>query len=263
MSTFRALHEGPAVLRLANVWDAGSARLVASLGAAAVATTSAGLAWSLGYPDGGAMPADVAISAAANVVRALSVPLTVDLEDGYATEPEVVAGRVVRLAQVGIAGINIEDGGDEPAVLAAKVEAIRAALAATGADVFVNVRTDVYLRGLAPEGARVSEVLARAKLYRDAGADGLFVPGVSQPDEIREVAATAGLPLNVMYVPGLPSVAELGALGVRRLSAGSAIAQATWGFARAVAEAFLDSGTLPAGSAMDYGEIQQLLSQGS
>ncbi|HEX3829074.1 MAG TPA: isocitrate lyase/phosphoenolpyruvate mutase family protein [Sporichthyaceae bacterium] len=206
--------------------------------------------------------APISTVAAANIARVLSVPLTIDLEDGYAADARVVAGHVARLVQVGIAGINIEDGADEPAVLAAKVEAIRAAVSTSGADVFVNVRTDVYLRGLAPEGVRVSEVLARAKLYRDAGADGLFVPGIWQPEEIGEVAAAAGLPLNVMYLPGLPALAELGALGVRRLSAGTAIAQGIWGAARVAAEAFLDSGTLPAGPAMDYGEIQQLLSQG-
>jgi 2-methylisocitrate lyase-like PEP mutase family enzyme len=259
VSLFRKLHEGPGLLFLANAWDAGSARLVESLGAAAVATTSAGLAWSLGYADGGAMPADVAVGAATNIARVLHVPLSVDMEDGYSPDPATVARHIKRLLEAGVAGINIEDGADPPAVLAAKVEAIKTATAATGGDVFVNVRTDVYLRGLAPDDVRVAEVLARAKTYRDVGADGLFVPGICRAEEIGEVVAAAGLPLNVMDWPGLPSAAELAALGVRRFSAGSALAQTTWGLLRESAQAFLAGTTVPnSGSAMGFGDIQQL-----
>src|SRR5882757_561322 len=222
LSTFRKLHQGPDLLRLANAWDAGSARLAESVGAPAVATTSAGVAWSLGYADGGPMPAGAALAAAHNIARVLSVPLTVDFEDGYSADPSVVAGHIVQLVHSGVAGINIEDGAEAPTVLAAKIEAIKKAAAGAGGDIFVNARTDVYLRGLAPEGARVAEVLARAELYRNAGADGLFVPGICVRDEIGQVVDGAGLPLNVMDWPGLP-VAELSALGVRRLSAGAGI----------------------------------------
>jgi 2-methylisocitrate lyase-like PEP mutase family enzyme len=255
VKTFRALHDGPGLLCLANAWDAGSARLVESLGAPAVATTSAGFAWALGHADGERIPAAVAIAAAGNVARVLSVPLSVDVEGGWAAEPAAVAENVAALSELGVAGINIEDGDDSPKLLAAKVAAIRASSA-----VFVNVRTDVYLRGLAPEADRVAEVLARAERYRDAGADGLFVPGICVPDEIAAVAEAAGLPLNVMAWPGLPSNAELTALGVRRFSAGASIAAAVWGVARELTEAFL-AGTVadaPSHWAMDYGEIQQL-----
>jgi 2-methylisocitrate lyase-like PEP mutase family enzyme len=239
---FRDLHQGPELLCLANAWDAGSARLAQSLGAAAVATTSGGLAWSLGYADGGAMPAQVAVAAARNIARVVSVPLTIDLEDGYSPEPEVVARYVLELVRSGVAGINLEDGADPPATLAAKVEAIKAAVAAAGGDIFVNVRTDVYLRGLAPDGERVTEVLTRAELYRDVGADGLFVPGICAPEEIRAVAAGAGIPLNVMDWPGLPAPSELTALGVRRLSAGTGVAQVVWGVARDALASFLTAG---------------------
>jgi 2-methylisocitrate lyase-like PEP mutase family enzyme len=260
VKTFRDLHRGPQVLCLANVWDAGSARLAESLGAAAVATTSGGVAWSLGYADGGSMPADAAIAAAKNMVRVLRVPLTVDIEDGYSRDPDVVARHVLQLVHSGVAGINIEDGADVPEVLAAKIEAIKSAAARAGGDIFVNVRTDIYLRGLAPEGARVQEVLVRAELYRGVGADGLFVPGICAPEEIREVAAGARLPLNVMDWPGVPSPAELAALGARRLSAGTSVAQAVWGVARDAMETFVaagDAGTKVFPS-MDYGDIQQL-----
>jgi 2-methylisocitrate lyase-like PEP mutase family enzyme len=259
VKTFLDLHHGPEVLCLANVWDAGSARLAESVGARAVATTSGGLAWSLGYADGGAMPADAALRAAQNIARVLSVPLTVDMEAGYSSDPDVVAGHIMQLVRCGVAGINIEDGADAPELLAAKVEAIKNAAAKDGSDIFVNVRTDVYLRGLAPEDKRVAEVLVRAELYRDVGADGLFVPGICLPEEIREVAAAARLPLNVMDWPGVPSVAELGALGARRLSAGTGVAQAIWGAAREAMKGFAGGGN--GGTAfpvMEYGEIQQL-----
>jgi 2-methylisocitrate lyase-like PEP mutase family enzyme len=259
-TAFRHLHQGPQLLRLANAWDAGSARLIESLGASAVATTSAGLAWSLGYADGHNMPASAAIAAAQNIVRVLQVPLTVDMENGYSDNPATVAAYIMLLVDSGVAGINIEDGGDAPSLLARKVEAIKDTVAKAGGDIFVNVRTDVYLRGLAPEGQRVQEVLARAEAYRAAGADGLFVPGITAPDEIRQVADAAGLPLNVMDYPGVPSATELGALGVRRFSAGSGIAQALWGAAREMAQGFLDSGNAGplAQKAMAYGDVQQL-----
>ncbi|MES2151855.1 MAG: isocitrate lyase/phosphoenolpyruvate mutase family protein [Pseudomonadota bacterium] len=260
LTTFRQLHQPPQLLRLANAWDAGSARLIESLGATAVATTSAGLAWSLGYADGHNMPAEAAIATAQNIVRVLSVPLTVDMENGYSDDPKTVAANIMRLVDSGVAGINIEDGGDAPELLARKVEAIKNAAAKAGSDIFINTRTDVYLRGLAPETARVQEALARAALYRAAGADGLFVPGVCKPDEIAAIARSAGLPLNVMDWPGVPSAAQLTELGVRRLSAGSGIAQALWGAAREMAQGFLETGNAGplAAKALSYGEIQQL-----
>lgn len=260
VNTFRELHQGPQVLCLANAWDAGSARLAQSLGARAVATTSAGLAWSLGYADGGGMPADAAIAAAKNIARVLSVPLTVDVEDGYSQDPAGVAGHVMQLLGIGVVGINIEDGADAPDLLAAKIEAVKNAVAKTGGDIFVNVRTDVYLRGLASDGAQVKEVLARGELYRSAGADGLFVPGICLADEIQQVAKGAGLPLNVMDWPALPSLVQLRVLGVRRLSAGTSIAQTIWGVARDAMKGFFAAGDAGAAAypPMDYGEIQQL-----
>lgn len=260
LTTFRQLHQGPEVLRLANAWDAGSARLIESLGARAVATTSAGVSWSQGYADGQAMPAEVAIAAARSIARVLKVPLTVDAENGYSDDPQAVAAHVMRLLDSGVAGINIEDGNDAPELLAGKIAAIKNAAAKAGGDIFLNIRTDVYLRGLAPEAERVQEVLARAALYREAGADGLFVPGVTKADDIARIAGAAGLPLNVMDWPGVPPAAQLAELGVRRLSAGSGIAEALWGAGREMAQGFLAGGDIGPlkEKAMTYGAIQQL-----
>jgi 2-methylisocitrate lyase-like PEP mutase family enzyme len=257
---FRQLHDGPQPLRLPNAWDAGSARLFESLGAAAIATTSAGLAWALGYADGGKLPADAAIHAAAGIARVLTVPLSVDMENGYADDAATIGETIRRLLDVGVAGINIEDGTRAPAVLAAKIEAIRNAAAKAGTDIFVNARTDVYLANLADASRRIDETLSRGAIYRAAGADGLFVPGLHEPAEIQAIVAGAGLPLNVMAWPGLIPVDELGQLGVRRFSAGSSISQMLWGQAETLARDFLDSGRSEslAKGAMPYARIQAL-----
>jgi len=263
-TTFRSLHQQPGQpLVLANVSDAGGARLVASLGAKAIATTSAGVAWSLGYTDGNKLPADELMRVVRGIVRVVTVPVTIDVEAGYADDAAAVVERLKPVFETGIAGINIEDGGDAPNVLARKIEAIKRSTASSGLDVFVNVRTDVYLRNLAPDESKVSETLKRASIYRSAGGDGLFVPGIVDTAQIRDVASGTELPLNVMSVPKLPALQELGRLGVRRLSAGSALSQATWRHFARLAENFLtdgDSAPLTSDS-MEYGRLQAMFSQ--
>jgi 2-methylisocitrate lyase-like PEP mutase family enzyme len=257
--TFRRLH-GNGVLLLANAWDAGTARLIESLGAKAIATTSAGVAWSHGYADGDQLPVPRLLATVTDILRVIRVPLTVDIEGGYSNDPATVAETVARLADAGVAGINLEDGNAPPDLLCAKIEHIKRACTRVGADVFVNARTDVYLRGLAPAGARVEPTLAREKRYREAGADGLFVPGLAERDEIRAVAAQAGLPLNLLLRPQLPDVDELAALGVRRLSAGSDLAEFAFGLTRELGEGFLRNGRLarPAHEAMEYSDLNAL-----
>jgi 2-methylisocitrate lyase-like PEP mutase family enzyme len=260
---FHRLHDGPEPLLLPNAWDAGSARLMESLGAKAVATTSAGVAWTHGYPDGDVLPVRMLVSTIVAIARAIRVPLTVDVEGGYSDDPAAVEETVARVVEAGAVGINIEDGASAPDLLCHKIERAKRAGQHFGIDLFVNARTDVYLRGLAPEGKQVAETLSRARLYRDAGATGLFVPGLREASEIRAVAADAGLPLNVMAWPGLPAAAELAQLGVRRLSAGSGISQALWGRAAALAADFLKSGkSEPLGEgAMAYPAINALFDQ--
>ncbi|BDU16898.1 isocitrate lyase/PEP mutase family protein [Lysobacter auxotrophicus] len=254
---FRTLHTR-GVLRLANAWDAGSARLIESLGAPAIATTSAGVAWARGYVDGDVLPIERLLDTAKDIARVIRVPLSVDMEGGYSDDPAAVATNVVRAADAGAVGINLEDGGGSPDALCAKLSRIREALAARGLDVYVNARTDVYLRGLAPPDERIAAVLERAARYRDAGADGLFVPGLTDAGAIREIASGAGLPLNVMLRPGLPALEELEALGVRRLSAGSDLAEAVFAHVGALAGAFLQDGRAAPGERMAYGAVNAL-----
>jgi 2-methylisocitrate lyase-like PEP mutase family enzyme len=260
--TFHRLHES-GLLVLANAWDAGSARLVQSLGGKAVATSSAAVAWSHGYPDGHHLPVPLLLATVAAVARVIQVPLSADIVAGFADDPAEVGDIVGRVIAAGAVGINLEDGTDDPALLCAKIEHARRAASRLGVDLFINARADVYLRSLVPPERRVEETLARAARYRDAGASGLFVPAVIEPDEIRAIASGAGLPLNVLGRPDLPPAAKLAALGVRRLSAGAAIAHRGWIRARAAAVAFLESGTLtpPEAGAPTPAQINDLMSE--
>jgi len=257
---FHQLHQESAPLLLANAWDIGSARLIESLGAPAIATTSAGVAWAQGYPDGDAIPVSALAFVVAGITRVIRIPLSVDVEGGYANDPAGVGETIAAIIDAGAVGINIEDGTAPPDLLATKIERIKRVAAGKGVNLFVNARTDVYLQGLVPEAERIAETIARAARYRDAGADGIFVPGLVEPAAIRTIAAATPLPLNVLAWRGLPAAAELASLGVRRLSAGSGIAQALWGQAAALAKAFLAEGASAplAEGAMAYPEINAL-----
>lgn len=260
VAKFRYLHAQDKPLALPNAWDAGSARLFESLGAAAIATTSAGVAWSLGYQDGRQLPISEVTALAFRIMHVVSVPVTFDIENGYSDDPKLVASYVMRLADLGIAGINIEDGRDDPALLANKVGAIRAALSKAGLDLFVNIRTDVILAGLVEQSKQLEESIKRGKFYANVGADGLFLPGIAKAEDIQTVAKEVPLPLNVMALPGLPDSSELGRLGVRRLSAGTGVAQAVWGKAKRVAADFMKNGqSAPLfENAMGYTQLQDL-----
>lgn len=257
---FRSLHQGPGLLLLPNAWDAVTARLIENLGAKAIATTSAGLAWSRGYPDGNALPEDELLAAIRAVARVIRVPLSVDIEAGYSEEAGAVARLVARLLDIGVVGINIEDGAGSPDLLCEKIAAIRDHVARSSGDLFINVRTDVYLRGVASGEAAIEEVISRSSRYRAAGGDGLFVPGLAAADAMAAIAAAiAPMPLNVMAVSNLPPVGTLQQCGVRRLSAGSALAQAALGRTSHLASGFLAGTTSDMFDASaDYGAVNRL-----
>jgi len=261
-TTFRGLHTNATPLRLPNAWDAGSARLFESEGASAIATTSAGVSWTLGYADGRCLPMTEVVSLVSRMARVLTVPLSYDIENGYSDDPRTVADNVMRLVDIGIAGINIEDGPDRPDLLASKIGAIRNAVAKAGADLFVNARSDVFLASLVDKSKLVEESVMRGKLYAGAGADGLFLPGIVRTEHIRAVVSGVPLPLNAMAWPELADAEELGKLGVRRLSAGSGISQVLWRKAQALAQDFLHNGrsTPLMEASMPYSQLQGLFS---
>jgi 2-methylisocitrate lyase-like PEP mutase family enzyme len=248
---------------LPNAWDAGSARLVEHLGASAIATSSAAVAWAHGYPDGDRLPVSALAATVAEITRVIRIPLSVDMESGYAEDPATVAEHVSAVVGAGAVGINLEDGLGDPGILCAKIEHIRRAATRLGVRVFVNARTDGFLRDPAPDARKLEDTIARAGRYRAAGADGLFVPGVIDAASIGRIVSAVPLPLNVLARPALPGPAELQALGVRRLSAGSGIAERLFGQASALATEFLRTGRFaaPPSAGATYRDINGLMAQ--
>jgi 2-methylisocitrate lyase-like PEP mutase family enzyme len=238
VSTFSDLHARGQLLILPNAWDAGSARLIESCGASAIATSSAAVAWAHGYPDGNALPPEMVVKAIERIARVIRIPLSVDSEGGYSNDPAKVAENIAAFVSAGAVGINLEDGTESPDLLCRKIESVKRATT-----VFINARIDVLLKELRPPDQAIEEVLSRAAQYRDAGADGIFVPVLRQPQEIETVVrAIDPLPLNVLAWPGLPPAADLRSLGVRRLSAGAWIGRAANAMVRQLATSFLAEG---------------------
>ena len=260
---FRALHQGPEPLLLPNAWDAGSARVIEASGAQAIATTSAGLAWARGYPDGYALPVRYLVATVTEIARVIRLPLSVDMEAGYADEPGAIADNAQALASAGAVGINLEDGKLAPEVLCERIAATKRGAARAGVDLFVNARCDVFLKALVAPARALEESISRGLRYRDAGADGFFLPGVVEGSDIRQVVAGVPLPLNVLVRAGLPRVSVLMELGVRRVSAGSGISSAVYGLTRRAVRQFLDGGTYDAmlDGAMPYGELNALFGE--
>ncbi|MEV6180381.1 isocitrate lyase/phosphoenolpyruvate mutase family protein [Streptomyces sp. NPDC052015] len=241
---------GDTVLVLPNAWDAGSAAVIAAAGAPAIATTSGGVAWSLGRGDGQQATRDEMLAAAARIVAAVDVPVTVDVEGGYGAAPAEVAQTVAAVVAAGAVGINLEDsraaGGPlfTPEEQAERIAAARAAATEAGLpELVINARTDVYLFGIGEESGRLDDVLARAAAYAEAGADGVFVPGLLDLGVLADLSARSPLPVNAMAGPGGPSVTDLAKAGVRRVSVGTGVAQAAYTAARRATLELLSTGT--------------------
>ncbi len=238
--TLRALHREPEVLVLPNAWDCASARIFEELGFPAIATTSAGVSFSLGYPDGQHIPAKEMLAAVSRIARCVDVPVTADLEGGYGDIAETAAA----LIESGAVGLNLEDIlGHGPESLASIDEQVSriAAVRRTG-DVVINARTDVLLMKIGDEATRFLRATERLKAYRDAGADCLFIPGIATEDLIARFVDALQFPINVLAVAGTPPVARLKALGVARVSVGSGMMRSAMGHTRRIAEALKKSG---------------------
>ncbi|MCC5579590.1 isocitrate lyase/phosphoenolpyruvate mutase family protein [Microtetraspora sp. AC03309] len=264
---FRSLHVAGSPLLLANAWDAASARIVEAAGASAIATTSAGVAWSLGAPDGDRLDRSLALDLVARVAAAVDVSVTADIEAGYADDADGVAQTVRTVLEAGAVGVNLEDahhGGSSPLrpvqEQAVRIGAARRAADENGVPLFVNARVDTYLLSVGDPDTRLDETLARAATYVEAGADGVFVPGLTDLSTIATIVEKAAVPVNVLAGPGAPDVAALAERGVARISMGSSVAQAAYAVARRAALELLGSGTYTTlTDALDYAEINALL----
>jgi 2-methylisocitrate lyase-like PEP mutase family enzyme len=268
---FHGLHRNGDPVILANAWDVASALVVEHAGAAAVATTSAGVAWSLGVPDGDRLSRDRALALVARVAAALGVPVTADIENGFADKPEGVAETVRGVLEAGAVGINLEDAvyteaGTQlrPATeQAERIAAARQASDATGVELFINARIDTYLRAVGDPATRLDATLERAAAFVAAGACGIFVPGVTDPETISALVAGIEVPLNILTGPGAPAIPALAALGVARVSLGSSIAQAAYDLVdRAAREAFTAGTYESLDRSLDYQQLNKLLGAG-
>jgi 2-methylisocitrate lyase-like PEP mutase family enzyme len=236
----RRLHIDGPMLVLPNAWDAGSARIFAAAGFPALATTSAGIAFSLGYPDGEQISRDEMLAAVARITGRISVPVTADLEAGYGRDPDAVAETARRAIAAGAVGMNLEDRiGEEPLLeLPLAVERIRAAKESEPMFV-INARTDAF----SPNMGGLAEAVRRGNAFREAGADSVFVPFVGDRDTIERLVKEIPAPLNILGAPNAPSLKELAVLGVRRVTFGSAPMRATLGLVRRMAREWKEKGT--------------------
>jgi len=257
---FAALHRQDHPLVLPNAWDAGSACVIQDAGAPAIATTSGGCAWSIGVPDGNQLTREQAVQITSSIVGAVSVPVSADIETGYGATLDDLRTTISDVLAAGAVGINIEDSGQDPLYApeeqAERIAAVRDAAEAYGVPLFINARTDVFLFAVGEESGRLDDVISRAKMYAEAGADGIFVPGLLDLDALRTLTSAVDLPVNAMIGPGAPSVAELAGVGVRRISAGTALIQAVYGHARRATREMLEQGTYTAlEESIDYATL--------
>jgi len=264
-SALRALHHGERPLVLANAWDAASARLVEEAGYPAVATTSAGIAYALGHPDGERVSRKEMLQVVRRIAAAVSVPVTADLEAGYGPGPEAMARTTRDLVAAGAVGLNLEDARGRSrrkllptAAQVERVRAVRETSQALGVPVVINARTDAF--ALVERARALTEAVARGNAYLEAGADCVFVPFVRDMEIIAELVRQIRGPINILTGPGTPTVDELAALGVRRVSVGSAPMRATLGLARRIARDLHERGTceLIQEWALPYEELQRL-----
>ena len=247
---FRKMHLEGDILLLPNVWDVASARIIESAGFPAIATSSAGIAFAQGFPDGQKIPAERMLAVIAEISKAVQVPVTADVEAGYGSKPEDAARTARRVIEAGAVGMNFEDATGDPARplfdLEEQVERIRAIREqgkSLGVPLVLNARTDVYLQQIGETTTRYGEALRRLSAYRDAGADCLFVPGLMDLATIRQFVADLKCPVNILAVPSSPSVAELKGAGVRRVSLGSGPMRAAMGLLRRLATEVSIDGT--------------------
>ncbi|WP_407699031.1 isocitrate lyase/PEP mutase family protein [Streptomyces katsurahamanus] len=243
---FRSLHTPGRPVILPNAWDAASARVFADSGALAVATTSAGVAWSLGHGDGDHLGRDQALAAIARITAAVAVPVSADIERGYAADPAGVAETVRGVLAAGAVGVNLEDTLRPVAEQSERIAAARGAADEAGIPLFVNARIDTHRLPPGDRTAWLEETLTRAHAYAEAGADGIFVLGALDAGTVKNLAAASRLPVNIAVGPGTLSVPELAEAGAARVSAGSSIAEAAYGLAGRAARELLTQGTATA-----------------
>jgi 2-methylisocitrate lyase-like PEP mutase family enzyme len=265
---FRALHRGPPLLLMANAWDAVTARIFEAEGFAAVATTSGGVSWALGYPDGEAAPWGEVVEQTARIARAVAAPVTADIEAGFGATPDDVGRSIADIIRAGAVGVNLEDGLHGPTPMrtledaVARIRAAREAARAAGVPIVINARTDLYLKQIGDEASRFDEAVARGRAYLAAGADCFYPITLRDPATIGRLVQTLRAPININVRAGWPSVAELEALGVARITTATAITLMALATTRQVARDIKATGRFDAiDPKLAHPEMQQLMAK--
>jgi 2-methylisocitrate lyase-like PEP mutase family enzyme len=267
---FRKLHRGPHILALPNAWDVASARVLEETGYPAIATSSAAVAFSLGFPDGQRISRNEMLEMVARIARAVRVPVTADMESGYGTTVKDMMETAKEMIAAGAVGMNLEDvtGDDESshvdlALQVEKIRAIRETASSAGVPLVLNARTDVYLMPIGEASTRFERTVERLRAYRHAGADCVFAPGVSSRDTIAELVKAIAAPLNILVSADCPSLMELEKIGVARVSAGSSVMRATLGLVQRIAKEWMESGTYNSllSGAIPFAELNRMMGQ--
>jgi len=247
---FRKLHESVDILVLANAWDVPSARIFEQTGFPAIGTTSAGIALSLGYPDGQKISRDEMLQVVARITRSVSIPVTADVEAGYGESKADIAETIKRVISTGAIGLNIEDSTKKPEsplynveTQVQKIMTIRKVAGSLDVPLVINARTDALLHAHGDNASKLKEAIRRGKEYRKAGADCFFPVGAIDAKTISEVVTQVSCPVNILATNNVPPIPELKRLGVRRVSVGSGPARATMGLVRRIAEELREKGT--------------------
>jgi 2-methylisocitrate lyase-like PEP mutase family enzyme len=265
---FLELHHGPKILVLPNAWDVASARIFEDAGFPAIGTTSAGVANSFGYPDGQKIPREEMLAAVRRIAEAVEVPVTADVEAGFGSTPEEVAGTAQAVIAAGAVGMNLEDGlegnHDSLADVNLQKEIIQAVLEVVdgaGVPFVLNARTDIFLYGIGPAETRMARAIERLNAYRAAGAQALFAPGVKDAETIAQLVRGVAGPLNILATVGTPPIEELQQLGIARVSVGSGPMRATLGFLGRMARQLCEEGvfTMMTEGALPYADANRLV----
>lgn len=264
----RKLHHGPNILVLPNAWDVASARILEELGFPVIATSSAAVAFSFGYPDGQRISRQEMLGMVAKIANAVRVPVTADMEAGYGTTPEDMAEMAKALVAAGAVGLNLEDvtGSDESSLVDAalqveKIRTIRKVSASLGVPLVINARTDIYLMPIGPAATRFGRTVERLRAYREAGADCLFAPGIRDAETIAKLAKALDAPLNILVTMGTPPLKDLEKIGVARASIGSGTMRAAMGAVRRAGKELLETGTYASlfDGAVPFAELNAML----
>jgi len=264
-AAFRRLHDGPGILVLPNAWDVITARVIESAGFAAIATSSAGVAWALGYADGERISRGEMLAVVRRIASNVRVPVTADMEAGYGTTPEAAAETARGVVAAGAVGLNLEDGTPDGRLVDValhqdRIRAVREAGKASGVPLVINARTDAFEVKEWSPAERLTAAVRRANAYRRAGADCLFVPHVSDAATIGQLAQEIDGPLNIIAGPPAPPIPELERLGVRRASLGPRVVQAALGLVRRAATELRERGTYDAlTDLIPFTELQRLV----